>query len=100
MQLLYNNGVDIVLSGHDHDWELFEPMNPDQAADARGFRLFVVGSGGRDLTPFGTPHPRSVFRNSENYGALRIEMQENGYEWQFVSISNAVIQGGAGTCVP
>ncbi|MFL5760314.1 MAG: metallophosphoesterase family protein, partial [Thermomicrobiales bacterium] len=46
-QDLYDAGAEIVLSGHDHDYERFAPMDASGAADqANGIREFVVGTGG------------------------------------------------------
>ena len=46
---LYDAGADLVLAGHDHDYERFEPLdgngNPDPQ---RGIREFVVGTGGKN----------------------------------------------------
>ena len=40
-------GADIVINGHDHDYERFAPQRPDGSADAAGgIREFVVGTGG------------------------------------------------------
>jgi hypothetical protein len=43
---LYEDGADIVLSGHRHMYERFAQQNPDGVADpGRGIRQFVVGTG-------------------------------------------------------
>ena len=44
---LYTAGADVVLSGHDHDYERFAPQDADSGLDGdRGVRQFVVGTGG------------------------------------------------------
>ena len=44
---LYAAGADIVLNGHDHDYERFAPQTPAGVADpGAGIREFVVGTGG------------------------------------------------------
>ena len=53
---LYAAGVEMVLSGHEHIYERFAPQKADGTADpARGVRQFVVGTGGHELNPIGTP---------------------------------------------
>jgi hypothetical protein len=43
-QALYDANADVVVGGHDHDYERFAPPTPDGAADPkRGIREFVVG---------------------------------------------------------
>src|SRR5207244_11321878 len=45
---LYNAGADLVLVGHDHDYERFALQAPSAAPDPRaGLREIVVGPGGR-----------------------------------------------------
>jgi hypothetical protein len=46
---LYAANADVVLGGHDHDYERFAPQNPTGKADSvRGIREFVVGTGGKN----------------------------------------------------
>ena len=60
---LYAAGADLVVSGHEHQYERFDPQRPDETPDpTRGIREFVVGTGGRSVYPFATPRPNSVQR--------------------------------------
>src|ERR1700719_1091808 len=48
-QTLYAADVDVVLNGHDHDYERFTPQDPEGHADMlHGIREFVVGTGGKN----------------------------------------------------
>ena len=50
---LYAAGADLVLDGHDHDYERFAPQDPDGRADAaRGITEIVAGTGGAELEAF------------------------------------------------
>ena len=43
-QMLYEQGVDVIISAHEHLYERYAPMSPDgQRNDARGIRQFIVG---------------------------------------------------------
>lgn len=85
-QALYNAGADVVLSGHDHDYERFNPQTPGGAADANfGIQQFVVGTGGKNHYGFGSPKPNSAVRNSNTYGVLKLTLRANSYTWQFVA---------------
>src|SRR5215212_11336813 len=47
---LYAANADVVLNGHDHNYQVFAPQDPEGNADPeRGIREFVVGTGGRAL---------------------------------------------------
>ncbi len=99
MRLLHTNNVEIVLAGHDHNYERFNPITPDGVADAtKGLRLFVVGTGGRDLQSFPRNLPNLAFRTNEHFGALRIVMKESSYEWAFINIGGSTIDSGPGVC--
>jgi len=46
VELLYESGADVVLSGHDHTYERLALQSLDGRADnQRGMRQFVVGTG-------------------------------------------------------
>jgi acid phosphatase type 7 len=84
-QALYDANADVVINGHDHDYERFAPQNPDGIADpARGIREFVVGTGGKNHRPFGEPKPNSEVRDATAFGVLKLTLSEKGYDWQFI----------------
>ena len=59
------DGAELVLAGHDHDYERFAPQTADRRARReRGVRQFVVGTGGRPLRAFGPPEPNSEARDN------------------------------------
>jgi hypothetical protein len=102
--LLYKAGAEIVLSGHDHDYERFAPQDADGRLDeANGMRQFVVGTGGAFATPFLWPAAHSEFRENTRHGVLRLRLREDSYEWQFMPVFGSESQGpapdrGSGQC--
>jgi chitodextrinase len=96
---LYAAGADIVLNGHEHDYERFAAQSPTGAADGKGIREFVVGTGGAGLYPFGTPLPNSEVRNSDTFGVLRLTLHPTGYDWRFVPVAGSSFSdSGSGSC--
>ena len=84
-QALYDYGADVVLVGHDHDYERFGPQNPSGGRDlARGIRQFVVGTGGRGFHPLRSPRPNSEVRQNSTFGVLEMALHATGYAWEFV----------------
>ncbi|MCL5997548.1 MAG: metallophosphoesterase [Chloroflexi bacterium] len=84
-QALYAAGADVVLNGHDHDYERFAPQTPDALADpVLGMRQFVVGSGGYSHYATGQPVANSEVRNSNTYGVLKLTLHPASYDWLFV----------------
>lgn len=95
---LYAARADVVLSGHDHDYERFAPQNPDQRPDRRGIREFVVGTGGKSHFPFVTKQANSQMRNADTYGVLVLTLHPKSYAWRFVPEAGATFtdSGSAG----
>jgi hypothetical protein len=99
---VYNAGVEIVLSGHEHIYERFAPQRADGTADpARGVREFVVGTGGAGLYNIGSPLPNSEFRENTTFGVLRLTLDRGRYGWRFMPVGGGdAIDSGTGTCHP
>lgn len=82
-QALYDYNADVVLFGHNHQYERFAPQNPTGQLDTtRGIRTFVAGMGGASHYGFGTIAPNSQARNSDTYGVLKFTLHANSYDWQ------------------
>jgi hypothetical protein len=100
-QALYEAGVDVVISGHDHNYERFARQNADGLADSKGIRAFVVGTGGAGLRPMGTPIANSVVRNSSTHGVLKMTLYPTSYDWEFVPVSGGTFRDhGTSSCTP
>ncbi|MGH2416500.1 MAG: metallophosphoesterase family protein, partial [Microcystaceae cyanobacterium] len=99
-QDLYAAGAEIVLNGHDHDYERFASQTPSATADSkRGIREFVVGTGGKSLYPFLQVQPNSEVRDNETYGVLKLTLHSNGYSWQFMPVKGKTFtDSGRGVC--
>ena len=65
-RVLYESGADVIINGHDHDYERFAPQNPDGKSDPRGIREFVVGTGGGGLYNFKAIRPNSEARGNRS----------------------------------
>ena len=74
-----------MLSGHDHDYERFAPLNADGVADPGGIRQFVVGTGGANLRQFDQPRPGQRGPARGPFGVLALRLEPPAYEWRFVA---------------
>jgi hypothetical protein len=99
-QALYDFHADVVLNGHDHDYERFAPQTPAGALDpANGIREFVAGTGGKSQASFAVVQPNSEIRNSGTYGVLLLTLHPGGYDWQFVAeAGKSFSDAGSGSC--
>ena len=87
-RLLAEAGVEIVISGHDHLYERFAPMDGALAAAAAGTRLFIAGTGGAPPYQVMAVHPGSEVRASV-WGVLKLTLGGDFYDWQFVAVPGA-----------
>jgi hypothetical protein len=96
---LYAAGADIVLNGHDHEYERFAPQNPSGLADPAGIREFVVGTGGVSHYTFAAPIANSQIRDNTSFGVLKLTLHAFSYDWQFVPVAGATFSdAGSGSC--
>ena len=85
-------GADVVLSGHDHDYERFKPID--------GIKSFIVVTGGRSLYPLTRPaDPASELRRNDSYGLLMLTLRDGSYDWRFVPAPGSTLtDAGTGQC--
>jgi hypothetical protein len=98
-QALYEYDAELVLSGHEHNYERFAPQTPDGAADpSKGIREFVAGTGSNSAYPFGAPKANSEVRFNSGPGVLKLTLYPDRYEWQFIPVSGSFRDSGSGSC--
>jgi hypothetical protein len=97
-QMLYEQGVDVIVSAHEHLYERYAPMSPDgQRNDARGIRQFIVGTGGAGLYTVMSAHPQSE-KQVVAHGLLKLTLTAQGYSWEFLQSGAGIVDSGIGTC--
>ena len=83
---LYEFGVEVFISGHDHNYERFAPQKPDGTLDSEtGIRQFVVGTGGKSLREIEAVKPNSEAASDQDHGVLKLSLHADSYEWEFIS---------------
>jgi hypothetical protein len=99
-RVLYRNGVDIVLNGHDHHYERFYPQDPNGNFNSRnGIRQFIVGAGGAGIHDFGTPSRQSAVR-LKSLGVLKLTLGNGNYDWKFLPVVHySSGDSGSASCV-
>jgi acid phosphatase type 7 len=86
-EILYAGGVDVVLNGHDHNYQRFAPQDPQRRADPEdGIREFVVGTGGRSNYQISQPIANTEVYNDYTYGVLELTLHPKSYDWEFVPV--------------
>jgi chitodextrinase len=99
--LLAQHGVDLVLTGHDHNYQRWMPLDDKGSVDPAGMTQFVVGTGGHGIQNF----IRSDDRLAKGFdtapyafGALRLELNQDGAAYQFINIQGLTLDSGAVAC--
>jgi acid phosphatase type 7 len=97
---LYDHGAELVLNGHAHNYERFEPVQPDRTPDAAtGITNFVVGTGGRSLfTQPGNEEDISETLYTDAFGVLELTLDEGGWSSRFVTDTGETRDASSGTC--
>lgn len=100
-QMLQAANADVVLVGHDHNYERFAPQDANaRRDDLHGIREFVVGTGGAKLEPILSRKPNSEVSDNSTHGVLRMVLKDTGYEWQFLPVAGgSFTDRGAALCI-
>jgi len=98
-KIFYEAGAELVINGHEHNYERFTPMNATGEADPLGLREIVVGTGGTHLFELGTPLPTSEVRDDTTFGVLKLTLYPTAYAWEFIPVAGGTfIESGKTDC--
>jgi hypothetical protein len=100
VRLLYNAGAEVILSGHQHNYERFAPQTPGGKLDpATGLIQFVVGTGGKSLSRLGPRGANSVAASDRTFGVLQMTLHPDGYDFVFKPVlGGAFRDAGSANC--
>src|SRR5437879_1638504 len=102
---LYQAHADLIIGGHNHQYERFAPQTPDGGLDSvNGIVQIIAGTGGAGHDVPIVIVPNSVVENSATYGVLKLTLSADGsaqYVWKFIPIAGKTFtDSGAGACYP
>lgn len=91
-RILDEAGVDVVVNGHDHNYERFNPQDANRNPDPNGMVEFVVGTGGRNLdrddeVPVHQRRNSAVF-NRFTWGILKLTLHPDSYDFEFIPVAS------------
>jgi acid phosphatase type 7 len=98
---LYRHGVELLLTGHSHNYERLVPVTPEGIPDPEGVTQFVVGTGGRNLHVDAGPQlPISEVLRTDAFGVLELSLTPGAYTALFVGEDGLTLDQSSGTCHP
>ncbi|MFL6261751.1 MAG: metallophosphoesterase [Thermoanaerobaculia bacterium] len=90
--LLQSYGVDLIMQGHDHNYERFNPQNSSGVADSTGPVSFVVGTGGRDTDVCKSPRAaNSAICVQGTFGTLKLTLHPSSWDYDFESAAGTAV---------
>jgi hypothetical protein len=92
MRLLYHARADVVLTGHEHNYERFAAQTPAGERKRAGIVEFVVGTGGRSLSPLGHAEDNSLVSEDSSFGVLRMTLHPSSYDFAFKSVMGSTFR--------
>jgi chitodextrinase len=99
--LMAQNGVAIVINGHDHDYQRWVPLDANGNPSPTGITEFVAGGGGHGLQTIAGSDPRVAFSddlNPEAFGALKLTLNPYGANFSYVNSSGSILDSGVVQC--
>lgn len=96
--LLTTHGVDVLLTGHDHNYQRWKPLGSNGTQSKDGVRQFIVGTGGHETYAIQRNDPRTAFAVGNTDGALRLELRADRALYSFVKPNGTVLDSGKFPC--
>ncbi|XVV01199.1 metallophosphoesterase [Actinosynnema sp. CA-248983] len=88
-QALYDAKADLVVVGHDHNYQRFAPSRPDGTKDTvNGVRQLLIGTGGRGYYNFDSSSAATQeVGNTNTFGVGKLTLTASGYTSKFMPVS-------------
>jgi len=97
--------TDVVLAGHDHNYQRYPRMNANGSPAPQGIMSFVVGTGGGRLYRISGNEPtqgcaRAQFVQSRSHGVLRLRLGATSFRWAFATPRGRMLDSGSSPTLP
>jgi alkaline phosphatase len=89
-------GADLVLNGHEHFYEAFEPRDAAGRIHPSGLREIIAGTGGARLVDVSIARGAKAF--ARVHGILELDLQRDHYSYAFRTEKGVVKDSGGSRC--
>jgi hypothetical protein len=100
-KLMSTYGVDLVLNGHDHNYQRWVPMDGNGVPSPDGPTELIVGTGGKSVHVNTRTDSRVVTEidtSPDAYGALRLNLGTSGLGYVYTNINGLTLDSGSIDC--
>jgi fibronectin type 3 domain-containing protein len=97
--LLASHGADLVVNGHDHTYQRWQPLDGAGNPSASGVTEIIAGAGGHALGEFPSSDSRVAFQAAQ-FGALKLGLNAAGAAYQFTTVNGTTLDSGSVQCDP
>ena len=79
----------LVLNGHDHDYQRWQPLDANGNPSATGLTEIVAGTGGHSRQSIMRSDPRVATSTSNVFGALQLQLSTTTAQFKFFTVSGS-----------
>ena len=98
-KLFAQYGVDLVVNGHDHTYQRWEPLDGDGNPSPTGVTELIDGAGGHATGGFPSSDSR-VAASFSQFGAIQLKLNAGGAGYSFKNTSGSTLDSGSVKCDP
>lgn len=86
---LVNARATLVLNGHDHDYQRWQPLDANGNPSAGGLTEIVAGTGGHSAQYFTSSDPRVAASKNGVFGALQLSLSASAAQFKYYTVSGS-----------
>ncbi len=97
---LHAAGADLVLTGHDHNYQRLPQLDGNGSPDpVNGVREIIVGTGGVGHGSPNFPYPGTEHFDTTHFGVLELTLHASSFDWRFLGEDGSSLDSGSDACV-
>ena len=99
--LMAQDGVSIVLNGHDHDYQRWVALDGSGNPSPTGVTEIVAGMGGHGLQTIAGSDSRVAYWNDTNptaFGVFELALNSSGATFEYINTSGTILDSGVIPC--
>jgi len=96
----YQYHVTMIVNGHDHDYERWQPLNTSGNPDPNGVDQIIAGTGGNSHSSKEYPSSDVVSDDFSHFGVLELTLHAGSADFAFKTVNGTTPDSGTIDCTP